>query len=542
MPVDYSKWDALELSDDSDIEVHPNVDKKSFIRAKQAQIHANRAQRRHQIQTLKYERIINDGLLERIDRLLTALKSHRAEVSPNRSGEEGGPASKADEVVLQALIESAGDPGQDRPPEPPAEVHANVKEDMSYSKMMAGLVDQVRNDVEEGKMSGLSRLEGFISGIQGHRTKVDGLQKDLLKKLAELEAEDKKHITSDDIHTGFDYSNVSKAAPTESKGKSKAAEPEVELLNPAAATRKRLDRADTGTSSGFDADIEDGPNPDEPLNLDEEDSENIRASKNAKEFAKISVGNYRECLQYISQHPDILTERDSDGLLVEAFDAQIAGRDKYAKQCVHQALLIQYCRQLGRDGVQLFFKRITTVGHQAQQLFVDDVNATYAKIRDRAATLRAERDSDEPEDREQIQLHAVDPNTEIRINIPPPVPENLDPAALSAVPPPSQEHVHARQIFESFPPGLQRALESGKLDEVNRVLGKMSVSEAEEVVAKLGEGGMLSLEEGVVDATTEEGKKIVEEIERTGRMPGQVEELEESTGLSEDPPLEDTVD
>ena len=48
----------------------------------------------------------------------------------------------------------------------------------------------------------------------------------------------------------------------------------------------------------------------------------------------------------------------------------------------------------------------------------------------------------------------------------------------------------------------------------------MSVSEAEEVVEKLSQGGMLNLEEGVVDATTEEGKAMVAEIERTGRLPG----------------------
>ena len=69
MVLDYSKWDALELSDDSDIEVHPNVDKRSFIRAKQNQIHQQRMQRRHEIETLKYERIINDGLLERSMRI-----------------------------------------------------------------------------------------------------------------------------------------------------------------------------------------------------------------------------------------------------------------------------------------------------------------------------------------------------------------------------------------------------------------------------------------------------------------------------------------
>ena len=39
MPIDYSKWDKIEISDDSDVEVHPNVDKQSFIRWKQRDIH-----------------------------------------------------------------------------------------------------------------------------------------------------------------------------------------------------------------------------------------------------------------------------------------------------------------------------------------------------------------------------------------------------------------------------------------------------------------------------------------------------------------------
>src|ERR1700712_2019536 len=86
--------DALELSDDSDIEVHPNVDKRSFIRAKQNQIHQERSHRRHQIETLKYERVINDGLLSRIDALLAALNGHK---SSDRS---------PDELVFQSLIES----------------------------------------------------------------------------------------------------------------------------------------------------------------------------------------------------------------------------------------------------------------------------------------------------------------------------------------------------------------------------------------------------------------------------------------------------
>jgi len=328
-----------------------------------------------------------------------------------------------------------------------------------------------------------------------------------------------------------------KPAPSTSKTS------KVELLNtPSLASRPSLTSADTGQSEGADADIEDGPDPD---NL-ESDDEDLRPTELGKKFGKIQIGDYRSSLQFISQNPAIVAERESDGLLVEAFDAQMDGHAKYAKQCVHQALLIQYCRQLGKDGVGLFFKRITTKDHAANKMFQDDVNNTYAKIKERAGVLAQQKKEDlERGGEEQIQLHAVDPGTEITITIPPPLPTSL--AEGSTVPPPTEEEIQARQIFESFPPGLQRALESGKLDEVNRVLGKMSVEEAEEVVGQLGEAGMLNLEEKVIDATTEEGKKLVEEIERTHKLPGdQIAEVEDMDvgGLSADPPtaLEDTVD
>lgn len=134
---------------------------------------------------------------------------------------------------------------------------------------------------------------------------------------------------------------------------------------------------------------------------------------------------------------------------------------------------------------------------------MDDVNDTYGRIKTRAAEIAKERAEDAAEGGagvEQIQLHAVEPGTSINIVIP-----KAD----------SQDEVKkkARATFESFPPGLQRALESGSLDEVNKVLGKMSVDEAEEVVGQLGEGGMLSLEEQIIDATTEEGQAALKELE-----------------------------
>lgn len=164
------------------------------------------------------------------------------------------------------------------------------------------------------------------------------------------------------------------------------------------------------------------------------------------------------------------------------------------------------------------FSSITTQNHQASVLFRNDVNETYSKIKVRAAELAKDPSaSNDPAGVEQIQLHAVEPNTKITINIPPE--GSTDP-----------EIVEARNIFESFADDLQKALLSESLDEVNKVLGKMPIEEAEGVVDKLGQGGLLSLEEGIVDATTEEGKKKLEEIEAEGKKENLVEEVGEPGG------------
>ena len=501
MVINYDKWNSLELSDDSDIEVHPNVDKRSFIRAKQNQIHQQRHQRRQEIETLKYERLVNDGLLERINALLDALKKHQQDTTRN-----------PDELVFQSLIESAGDPAKDEPPKPPEGVYTQQKEPQPrYSKMMGSLVDQVKKEVDENKEP--DRFRAYMNGVTGHLTKVQGLQQELLVKLAQLEKEESSKITSDSIHTGFNTSQVAKPNPKEEpkdRTNAKSQTAKVELLNPSTTSpRDILKRQDTGMSSGAEADVED----DSLLN--EEDDSDIKLTPLGKDFAKIRPGDYRASLQFISEHPDVVSERNQDGLLVEAFNAQMQGKDDYARTCVHQGLLLQYCRQLGRDGVGLFFRKITTKDHQASKVFHDDVSSTYSRIKTRAAELSKEQPSD-PAGVEQIQLHAVDPNTEIRIAIP--EANSSDPVEAAA-----------REIFDRFPPGLQRALQAKSLDKVNEVLGKMSVEEAEEIVEQLGQGNMLSLEEGIIDATNEEGQARLKELEKENQNRAQNEEQLEET-------------
>lgn len=347
MVVNYSKWDALELSDDSDIEVHPNVDKRSFIRAKQNQIHQQRYERRHQIETLKYERIINDGLLQRIDKLLASLREHAQQATAS--------SQDPDEFMMQTLMECAGDDADDVPPKPPQGVHTQT-EQPRYSVMMASLVDQVKKDAGDRPHDW---FQSYLKGVAEHKAKVENLQKELHQKLAELEMEESKKITSDSLHTGFSVSSVSKE-----KDKPKpAAKPKsetVEVLNPGAMKRDSLKRLDSaGQSSGAEADVEDEVNDPSKLQVDDadDDEEHIEPSELGKAFAKIKMGDYKRCLQFISENRDVVKERETDGLLVEGFNAQMDGKPEYAKNCVHQALLLQYCRSLGKDGVGLFFKR-----------------------------------------------------------------------------------------------------------------------------------------------------------------------------------------
>ncbi|KAI4602786.1 hsp90 co-chaperone Cdc37 [Pestalotiopsis sp. 9143b] len=480
MPLDYSKWDALELSDDSDVEVHPNVDKRSFIRAKQNQIHAERQQRKLHIETLKYERQINDGLIKRITGLLNSLKGHASEA------ETRNPA----EVAFQAVMESApSSEAEDKPPQRPEGVHSEVENPPTYTKMMATLLDQVNKALDEKKPD--NRYQAMIEEIGDHLAKVEDLQKQLHVKLAELEKADSGKITSDSYQTGFNSSHVAKSKPEEEGEKKK--EEKVELLNPK-----------------FDINNPNSLSESEPRDDDDE----VQASSDAKTFAKIKANDYRESNNFISSHPQILSEKEQDGILMLAFDAQLEGKDDFARNCVHQSLLVQYCRALGKDGVALFFKRITTKGHNAQDVFFKDVQDTYMRIRNRCREINAERAAGGDEEREQIQLHAVEPGTVINIKVPPK--DSQDP-----------EEQKCREIFESFKPDVKKALETGSLDKVNEVLGKMKIAEAEALVGLLSEAGVLSMEEEIIDATTEEGQQHLKEMEKQAAL--------DSSSYAEDP-------
>ncbi|RPA99872.1 hypothetical protein L873DRAFT_1789324 [Choiromyces venosus 120613-1] len=115
----------------------------------------------------------------------------------------------------------------------------------------------------------------------------------------------------------------------------------------------------------------------------------------------------------------------------------------------------------------------------AQKVFHENVTTTYGHIRERAVAIANECSN---ENAEQIQLHTVDPNTQISIAVP---------LADSKEPDIQKSH----KIFESFPPGLQYALESGSLDEVNKGQQVLKKIEEEERTVKVNASSSLGVME-----------------------------------------------
>ncbi|RPD52313.1 hypothetical protein L227DRAFT_471519, partial [Lentinus tigrinus ALCF2SS1-6] len=69
MPLNYSKRDKLELSDDSDIEGHPNVDKRGYRRWKERAIHEQREERKLKIAQYKPDIACNDVRMPRLQEI-----------------------------------------------------------------------------------------------------------------------------------------------------------------------------------------------------------------------------------------------------------------------------------------------------------------------------------------------------------------------------------------------------------------------------------------------------------------------------------------
>jgi cell division cycle protein 37 len=304
-----------------------NVDKRSFINAKRRQIHEQRHLRKQQIGHYKTEIALNEHLINLLDNLASILAGHSSEPS--------------EDLVMHALIQLTTIDHSDVPL-PPAGTP-------SYTQMMASLVDTIKKEIGDEEPG--DRWRAFIERLKEHEERLAQQTKDTRKRLRDLENEEKAKITSDDVHEGFSSGHINKEQDQKPALKKPTTQKVEAVVHLSDSPRILSLSGDQSVSSGAEADCED------VLVGHDDSTQHIEPSALGRKFAQISIGEYRQCLQFISENPDVVCEKETDGLLIDAFNSQMAGKEVYARQCVHQALLLQYCRQLGGDGVSLFFKR-----------------------------------------------------------------------------------------------------------------------------------------------------------------------------------------
>ncbi|KAJ3475390.1 hypothetical protein NLG97_g9477 [Lecanicillium saksenae] len=317
--VDYSKWDKIELSDDSDDARHPIHSKTALKHTNQKRAHNVRREVSSQIEALEAERTTNDELLRR----LRALKGVLEERPPN--------AETRRDMLSQALAQTApASREQDTPPRP----YAAGSPISTYSEMMKLVVASIDQALEKKDIKELDFVPAALDEVEAHCQSINRRQEAIAAQLKDLEP---NSITSDSYQVTSDGSNISKSR--------------AEATTP--AENSELLRQD-------------------PQGRD-------RISDAVLQFAQMEPTNYQASQTFIASHRDILQDGAAHDILGTAKSLSDAGQHMLAWRHVHQALTLHWCRSLGEDGVAIFFQRITT-RPEARESFLKEVAAKFQQM------------------------------------------------------------------------------------------------------------------------------------------------------------------
>ena len=437
--VDYSKWDKIELSDDEDIECHPNIDKASWVRLMQQKIHRERAERKQRIAQMKAEHSTNTGLRQRLVTLQTELKQNPgSETTKSRVEKLVGETREFDKVRKGELLN------------PDSEQFMQAKDtDEVFVMLMSRLLDE--NKLDRNQTDAV--VKALPDVVETELPKLDKRQAELLKNIAKEEHEQNKKLTSENIgHEGFSKTIINpgtskmppiSAADSTKTGKmAKGKEKKIEVLNP-----------------GF----EDKPIPasaSSTASQEETDDFGLRELSLAEEKILLDFASkptFEDSFRHLQQYPELVTREYSDQLMARAFQLQMKNRSKEAKNCVKWSLALNYSMQLGPQGVGMFYKRMMSGQKEAVQFFEEDLERTFAHLKERSKVLAEKHRSDK-----------LSPEN-----------SNLTPDQA--------------KVFVTFPKYFQDAFMSADMDEINAAFAKMGQEEAKRVMEECQRTGLIQV-------------------------------------------------
>ncbi|KAI9105986.1 hypothetical protein DFS34DRAFT_40503 [Phlyctochytrium arcticum] len=447
MPLDYSKWDKLELSDDEDFECHPNVDKPSMVRWRQADIHRKRRERADKLNILRKEKALN---LETINNLRSFHESSKTSDVPKRTADAFGLQTKLAERDAELMEHETAVISKDRdarwgPPEADPIILTRVP--------FKAILDKV----DPSSPSFISSLEKAISALETRNKSLD----------SEIQKEDEevgKKTTMDDLKEGFNKTMISKPSSVAQQP------PDKKPVSKEGGASQKSNPVDSSPQSAAEDNDEDDDDEDDKITYPP-----------AQAFCDIK-GGMGESAVFLRKHPELVCQKYSDMILAEAFRLQLDKRDMEARQAVQQALLLQYCGLLGTDGVSIFFARLQSPQHNARQMFFKDIQETYTRIQVRVAEIKRKQELEEAQEQKALRarLEACrQPDGTIKL----PISEN-----------PTPEETGKAQYFSTLPLKFQEALLLQDVDAINTHLQTLTPEEGEELVKQCNDAGLLNLE------------------------------------------------
>ncbi|KAJ3023585.1 UNVERIFIED_CONTAM: hsp90 co-chaperone Cdc37 [Siphonaria sp. JEL0065] len=443
-----------ELSDDEDFDCHPNVDKASMVRWKQAEVHRKRRERSDKIAALQAETQLNNVVAS----ALTSLSKENAE----RKASDFDQMDKTLAHVVMVQAHSDRDPRWQAPVADPFFMK-RVDIQILVAKLREAADDdaKLKNLVDEYKQKFAIRNDLIVKEIKIEQAAIDS------------------KISSETIKEGFSKSIITKEAPPapipEKKKKTvQTTETEIITLNDpktdsskAAVSAEPTTAVSTATTAATEAEEE------------EDNSEVYITDPKVEAFSKLT--SPEASYKFIQANAFILNEKYSDQILAEAFNLAMKGEFKRAQECVHQSLLLQYCKLLGKDGVMLFFQRLTSGNHKAKEAFYKDVLDTYKRITERVKVLKTQEKEEEEREKREGEARAAAALQEDGTYKLPVTAES------------TEEDVKRAEVFSQLPTALQRALLTQCVDEINGFLSSSSKEDTEKYITLATSVGLIQL-------------------------------------------------
>ncbi|CCD26968.1 Hsp90 co-chaperone CDC37 NDAI_0J00760 [Naumovozyma dairenensis CBS 421] len=474
MVVDYSKWDKIELSDDSDVEVHPNVDKRSFIRWKQQSIHEKRMQRNQDIKNLETQLNMYQCLNKRVDKLL------------NQVNDGDDAKFLTDKDKISKFLNENFDKNEKSTGE-------NVDPDIvSYNEMVEDLFDQLKRDaVKEGKDPQNGKVIKEL--ILKHRAKIESVSKEAQTKLQELYIEKNAHISSEDIHTGFDTSFINKNSTSTEKAMSNGRSTNV---NSEEDSKKVLEKMIHSTAKK----TKDASRLQFIEYTDEADI--LKLSPKTEEFGSIIANDYKKSEAFLLNNMEIISGQQKDALMMKSFEVQMELHDDLKTyQIIHQSEILAYIREIYdlkkipflnpqemENIITTFFGKVilNPSNQRGLESFLDSVKTKFEHVKSRCKILANEEgreggdEVEGVEGVETIQLKSLDDSTELEVNLPDFGSEK-------------EEDKRRIEAFKKLPIEMQNAVKTQNLNEVNKVFEDIPIKEAEEILELFGEAEIIGV-------------------------------------------------